>query len=157
MAPEEAACNRINYLHWCQSTRFWKAVRWPTLHSYNTAGLIMGSLKNKCSKSVEQNHIALFNAHILLCFAYITHSATQLLCDITGGNLSNYLQLLLEPQKAIYPSFNICSSNSRSVNTHKCVKMVDLPFKNCFHDSKTSLILIGIRFLKSYTHITVAL
>ena len=42
-------------------------------------------------------------SHILLLFskpdAYINHNATQPLSDITGGTLSDYKQLPLEPQK----------------------------------------------------------
>ena len=30
---------------------------------------------------------------------YITHNATWLLSDINGGNSSDYMRLLLEPQK----------------------------------------------------------
>ena len=33
--------------------------------------------------------------------AYITHNATCPLNDITGGTLWDYMQLLLEPQKAL--------------------------------------------------------
>ena len=39
--------------------------------------------------------------------AYITHNATKSLSDITGGNLSDYMQAPLEPQKALY-HFYIC-------------------------------------------------
>ena len=43
----------------------------------------------------------------------------QPLSDITGGYLSDYMQLLLEPQKALYYFFHICSSTQgqRPVNT----------------------------------------
>ena len=34
--------------------------------------------------------------------AYIAHSASQPLCDITGGSLSDYLQLPLEPRDFIF-------------------------------------------------------
>ena len=34
--------------------------------------------------------------------ACITHNSTQPESDITGGNLSDYMQLPLEPQKALY-------------------------------------------------------
>ena len=35
-------------------------------------------------------------------FTSITHNATLPLSDITGGNLSEYMQLPMEPQKALY-------------------------------------------------------
>lgn len=46
-----------------------------------------------------------FIIHIILPFLkpanYITHNATQLLIDITEGNVSDYIQLPLETQNAI--------------------------------------------------------
>ena len=41
-------------------------------------------------------------SHWYHLFAYITHSAIQSLSDITGGSMSNYIQLPMEPQKALY-------------------------------------------------------
>ena len=47
-----------------------------------------------------------FVPHIHLVFSapvpYVTHNAAETLSDITGGNLSDYMQLPLEPQKALY-------------------------------------------------------
>ena len=49
--------------------------------------------------------------------AYITHNATSPLSDITGGNLSDYMQLPLEPQKALYCFFSYMQQCSpRPVN-----------------------------------------
>lgn len=36
-----------------------------------------------------------------------THNATQPLKDFTGGNISDYKQLHLEPQKALYYPFHV--------------------------------------------------
>ena len=41
--------------------------------------------------------------------AFITHNASQPPRDITSGNLSDYTQLPLEPQKAQYYFCNTCS------------------------------------------------
>ena len=38
--------------------------------------------------------------------AYVTHNAPQPLSDITGWNLSDYMQLPLEPLKTLYYSFS---------------------------------------------------
>ena len=50
--------------------------------------------------------------------AYVTHNATKLLSDIPGGSFSDYMQLPLEPQKALYCLFNVCSRTPRHVYTH---------------------------------------
>ena len=39
--------------------------------------------------------------------AYITHNATYQLNDITGGNLSDYMQIPLEPQQASHYFFHM--------------------------------------------------
>ena len=55
-----------------------------------------------------------FNDRPVHCFsehgAYITHNATLLLGDITVGNISDYIQPPLEPQKALYYCFHMCNS-----------------------------------------------
>ena len=53
--------------------------------------------------------------------AYITHNATLPLSDITGGNLSDYMQLPLEPQKALYCFFFIYAAVL--TKTCKCTLM----------------------------------
>ena len=40
----------------------------------------------------------------------ISNTAIQSLSDITGSNLSDYMKLPLEQQKALYYFSNICSS-----------------------------------------------
>ena len=38
--------------------------------------------------------------------AYITHNATEPMSDMTGGNLSDYMHVLTEPQKALHCFFS---------------------------------------------------
>ena len=47
--------------------------------------------------------------------AYVTHNATWPISDITGGNLSDYMQLPLEPQKALYYFLHILSSSPQDI------------------------------------------
>ena len=68
------------------------AVYWSAMHSDNTVGHIVDILETKWSKSMQQNQ----RYH-----AYITHNATWPLSDITRGNLSDYMQLHLEPQEVL--------------------------------------------------------
>ena len=50
------------------------------------------------------------------------------LSDITGGNLSDYVQLPLEPQKALHYLLNICRSwRSYTLITHQsCTHNLDM-------------------------------
>ena len=74
------------------------------LHPSDTVGLTT----DRKPKSIEQNHryhLSLFHASFFLFKTrriYITHNASWPLSDITGGILSDYVQLPLEPQKASY-------------------------------------------------------
>ena len=60
--------------------------------------------------------------------AYITQNATQPLSDVTGGNLSDYMLLPLEPQTDLYyffsPTYTVVL-----IKTCECVKLLELPFK----------------------------
>ena len=47
--------------------------------------------------------------------AYITHNAIKPESDITGDNLTDYMQLPPEPQKALYYFFHICSITPRDL------------------------------------------
>ena len=50
--------------------------------------------------------------------AYVTHNATKQLSDIPGGSLSDDMQLPLEPQRAPYCFFHICSRIPGHLYTH---------------------------------------
>ena len=54
--------------------------------------------------------------------AYITQNATSPLGDITGGNVSGYVQLSLEPQNALY--YFLISSIHQDLYTHFNVQNV---------------------------------
>ena len=58
------------------------------------------------NSSSRTSVIAVFNSHVYRPFqnprVYITHNSTQLMGDITGGHLSDDMQLHLEPQKTSY-------------------------------------------------------
>ena len=79
------------------------------LHSYNTVELVMDSLKNKWSKSIQQKqrYHTFYSTHSSFSkpSTYITHNATLPLGDIPGGKFSDYMQF---PQvvPAVLP--NIC-------------------------------------------------
>ena len=51
----------------------------------------------------------------LLLKTYITHNATQQRNDTTGGYLLDYMQLPLEPQKALYCFFHKFSGTSQDL------------------------------------------
>ena len=58
------------------------------------------------------------SASFLKPAAYITHNATEPLCDITGESLSDDMQLPPEPQKALNNTSHICSSSPQHLLAH---------------------------------------
>ena len=66
---------------------FWEAVHWSALYSCNS----VGQLKKQMIKS---NTAETHSSSISKIGAYVNHYAIQPLSNITGGYLSDYMQLL---------------------------------------------------------------
>ena len=62
----------------------------------------------------EDQWTAFWNLVPTLPIMHLRHS------DITGGNLSDCMQLLLEPRKALYYSVHIRSSTPQMCNVYNC-------------------------------------
>ena len=97
MAPEKAACNLINCLQWCHS------MAWLHCGKCRHQILKRNPLSTICH--FYSTHSSSLSKHGV----FITHNATELVSDFTGGDLSDYVQLPLEPQNASYNFVHICS------------------------------------------------
>ena len=88
-------------------------------------GNVGARFKKKRKKNVwnKKDNISMSVVSILIMDSFskpgtsITHNATQSLCDITGGNCLDYIQLPLEPSKTLFYFYQICRSTPTPVNT----------------------------------------
>ena len=93
-------------LSWLQKKLhvIWWIASSDELYSYYTVRLIIDSLK-----MIKNTVTFTWSSSFAQPGAYITHNAIWSLNDITGSNVSDYMQLPLEPQKSLYNFFHIFS------------------------------------------------
>ena len=90
-----------------------------SVHCYNTE-----HLKHCWTHFWQFGQIRYSGAFFFKPGDYITHNAIQPLSDITGGNLSDYMQRSLEPQKTLYHFFTYSVELTKTCKHTFWVKLV---------------------------------